>query len=111
MDDLKPVAEFRVTGKAMNATSEITRKLAGVSARVNAVLEFGDPEHYAEAVLLREKLKKMKACYNNLSTEDILVMREGRFFITGIQCFIMTPVTLLGLMPFSLLLEISRVDI
>ena len=61
----------------MNATCTITRQLASLSARVNAVLQFGDPEHYAEAVRLRKKLKANIASYNNFATEDLLIY-EGR---------------------------------
>lgn len=77
MDDVKPAPKFLKTGKAMNATSTITRRLAVVSARVNAVLRYGDPAHYVEARRLRETMQKLIPSYNNLSAEDILVY-EGR---------------------------------
>lgn len=61
----------------MNATSLVTRQLAPVSARVNAVIKHGDPEHYSQAVALRAALCEHVPSYRNLSTEDILVY-EGR---------------------------------
>ena len=61
----------------MNATSTITCQLSAVSARINAVLKFADPDHYAEAVRLREMLKSKVPSYSNLCAEDILLY-EGR---------------------------------
>ena len=57
----------------MNATYNITGKLATILALVNTILEFGDPEHYAKVVHFRNKVKKIKASQYNLSTEGILV--------------------------------------
>ena len=42
----------------MNATYNITGKLATILALVNTILEFGDPEHYAKVVHFRNKVKK-----------------------------------------------------
>ena len=53
----------------MNATCTIT----WLSARVNAVLQFGDPEHYTEAICLCEKLKANITSYNNFAMEDLLI--------------------------------------
>ena len=79
-EGVKPVGEFFQDGDGMNATCLITRKLAEVSAGVNAVLKYGDPDHFREASLLREKLREAIPSYNNLSTEDLLIY-EGRQFL------------------------------
>ena len=77
MDNVKPAPEFLKTGKAMNAMSTITRRLVVVSARVNTILQYGDPAHYLEAQCLQEMMQKLIPSYINLSTEDILVY-EGQ---------------------------------
>ena len=80
IDDIKPVPEYHRSGKAMNATCKVTRQLAPVSARVNAILKYGDPDHYAEAVRLRDLLRQFIPSYHSLCTDDILVY-EGREFL------------------------------
>ena len=42
--------------EVMNATYNITGKLASVSALVNTILEFGGSEHYAKVVHFRNKM-------------------------------------------------------
>lgn len=64
----------------MNATCTVTRQLAPLSARVNAILKYGDPDHYADAVRLRETLRRCIPSYNCLCADDILVY-EGREFL------------------------------
>ena len=44
----------------MNATYNITAKLAGISALVNTILKFGDPEHYAKVMHFKNKWKRIK---------------------------------------------------
>ena len=42
--------------EVMNATYNITGKLASVSALVNTIVEFGGSEHYAKVVHFRNKM-------------------------------------------------------
>jgi hypothetical protein len=72
-----PCPEFLHSGKAFNATCTLTKKLELLSHRVNALLEYGDPAHFQELLILREDLKKSHAGYDALLTQDPLLY-EGR---------------------------------
>jgi hypothetical protein len=61
----------------MNNTCQIVRDLEILSHRINACLEFADPEHYADAVALRNLIRKVAASYDVLAESDVLVY-EGR---------------------------------
>jgi hypothetical protein len=61
----------------MDATCELARVLQILSHRMNACLEYVDPEHYAEAMALRNLIRKCRASYDTLAHSDVLVY-EGR---------------------------------
>ena len=61
----------------MDATCEVVRDLQILSHRMNACLEYGDPDHYAEAITIRNTTRKQRASYDALSHSDVLVY-EGR---------------------------------
>lgn len=72
-----PGSDWLATGKKFEATSKMTRKLNVVSHRVNALLKYGDPAHFDQAVELRRRLEATYAGYENLGRNDPLVY-EGR---------------------------------
>jgi hypothetical protein len=61
----------------MNQTCEIVRFMEILAHRINACLEFADPEHYAEALALRDLIRKVAPSYDVLAQTDVLVY-EGR---------------------------------
>jgi len=61
----------------MDATCEVVVDLQILSHRMNACLEYGDPDHYAEAITIRNTTRKQRASHDALSHSDVLVY-EGR---------------------------------
>lgn len=77
LDKIVPTSEFIGAGYKYQATSRIVQQLAPVSYRVNAILQHLDPEHYRQANLVKETLKRKYAGFYAMSSVDPLVY-EGR---------------------------------
>lgn len=61
----------------MDATCRTVKLLEIVSYMVNAFLEHADPEHYKEALELRDLIREARSSYDVLADWDVLVY-EGR---------------------------------
>jgi hypothetical protein len=68
-----PCGEFIGTGKGFNATSQLVKDLAILSHRVNAVLEFADPQHYEDLKAVHKELCERSPAYKALNTIDPLL--------------------------------------
>ena len=76
-EKIVPCSEFIGTGKGFNATSQIVKDLAILSHRVNAILEFADPQHYENVKALHKELCERSSAYQALSAIDPLLY-QGR---------------------------------
>ncbi|KIM72644.1 hypothetical protein PILCRDRAFT_15949 [Piloderma croceum F 1598] len=76
-EDIVPCPEFRQSGKGMDATCRTVQLLEIVSYMVNTFLEHADPEHYKEALALRDLICRARLSYDALADWDVLVY-EGR---------------------------------
>lgn len=79
-DDLRPPPEFKGPARNFMASCQVLKDTEILSHRVNAILEFMDPEHYQEAKKVREETNKEMAGIEAIGTEDPLVY-EGREFL------------------------------
>jgi hypothetical protein len=65
------------TGKAFSASLKLIYQLRLVSIRVNAMLKYGDPQHFADCQLMRKKAEAQHRFLQVIGTDDPLQM-EGR---------------------------------
>jgi hypothetical protein len=72
-----PSSDFLKSGKAFNATCKLLKDLEILSHRVNAILEFIDPDHYKEVKKFNAELLKHVSGAEALSGMDPLLY-EGR---------------------------------
>lgn len=78
--DIVSSSEYIRSGKTFNTTCNITKKLAFVSQRVNAVLKHGNPYHCLRALAMHNKLCATILSYSNLATADPLVYTMEQVF-------------------------------
>jgi hypothetical protein len=76
-DNGTPPPEFKGPARNFNASCQVLRETAILSHRVNAILEFMDPDHYEEAKKVREEVEERMAGIEAIGIEDPLVY-EGR---------------------------------
>src|SRR3984885_7415187 len=66
----------------MNSTCQVVRDTEIVSYRMNAVLEYGDNDHYQQALITRDRLRKARAAYDVRAAYNALVY-EGREILSN----------------------------
>lgn len=72
------------TSQSNRAHQEVVGSLDILSHRVNAILEFMDPQHYAHAVELRRRVHSMFPFTRSIAAIDPLVY-EGREILANVQ--------------------------